>query len=107
MAAYPPVYPPFYPESVPLTGTEQRVTVGSTPLSLTPSAVGFPGRRVVVRNTSAAPLCLGGPDVTAGTGYVLAPGEQLDLPLPPGDDLWAVRGSTADVEVHILRLGPR
>jgi len=107
MAVYPPVYPPFYPESVPLTGLEQRVTVGSAAVSLTPSAVAFPGRRVVVRNTSSDPVCLGGPDVTSSDGYVLAAGEELDLPLPPGDDLWAVRGASADVEVHILRLGPR
>lgn len=106
MAVYPPVYPPFYPESVPLTGLEQRVTVGATAVSLTPSAVGFPGRRVVVRNTSAEPVLLGGPDVVSG-GFALAGGEQLDIPLPPGDELWAVRATTTDVELHILRLGPR
>lgn len=110
MATYPPLYPPFYPESATLTGAEQRVTVSTAAVSLTPNAVGSPGRRVVIRNTNtpaADTLSLGGPQVTAADGFLLAGGGQLAVPLSPGDDLWAVRGAAADVDVHILRFGPQ
>jgi hypothetical protein len=88
-----------------------RVAVGTTPVLLTPGAVGSPGRRVLIRNANASPgdtLSLGGTSsVTAGDGFLLAGGAQLTLLLTPGDEIWAVRGGSTDVAVHVLRLGPQ
>jgi hypothetical protein len=100
------------PVAVVAGGFAQRMTVGDTAVALIPAGTASaPGRRMVVHNTNtsaADTLSVGGnADVTATSGFLLGADAQLVLAMSPGDDVWAVRGGTADVEVHILRLGPR
>lgn len=89
--------------------TPYRVTVGTTPVRLTPADTGPQGRRVVIRNTNATTantVSLGGASsVTAANGFLLDGGTQMTLPLSAGEEVWAVRGASTDVAVHVLRLG--
>jgi len=87
-----------------------RVVVGAEPVRLTPVAdTGPAGRRLRIRNsssTAANTVSLGGTaSVTAGNGFLLSAGAQLVLPLASGEEVWAVRGGSADVAVHVLLLG--
>jgi concanavalin A-like lectin/glucanase superfamily protein len=89
--------------------TPYRVTVSTTPVLLTPTDTGPTGRRMIVRNTNlnaANTVSLGGSSsVTASNGFLLDGGSQLVLPLSAGEELWAVRGASTDVTVHLLRAG--
>lgn len=62
-------------------------------------------RTVVLTNTGAVDVFIGGPGVTSTSyGYKLAAGASKDLPLYRNDELFAITGSsTADVVV--LHLG--
>lgn len=63
------------------------------------------GTRLTVRNTAAVNVVhVGGPGVTAATGYELGPGQVLvNLALGPADVLFAF--SAVGATVHVLRAG--
>lgn len=56
---------------------------------------------LLVRNTGAVTVFLGGPTVTAAQGYPLQAGEAVGLHLLAGDDLYGITAS-ADVEVATI-----
>lgn len=65
---------------------------------------GHPGRHVRIRNTSGTTAAeIGPPGFAAGTGYGLAAGEVVDLPLQAGDRL-AARAGLA-VTLHVIVTG--
>jgi hypothetical protein len=48
-------------------------------------------------------LLIGGPGVTAATGFAINAGETLDIgDLEPGDVVYAIRGASADITAHLL-----
>lgn len=83
-----------------------QVTVSSTAVALNTDSGTVSGGRLLIKNTHATDdLVLGGSDVTAGTGFELTPGAILDLRVPAGEQVFAIRGGAADITAHVLRLG--
>jgi hypothetical protein len=85
-----------------------RVTVSTSAVALNPAESGVAGGRLFVKNTAAVEadvLVLGASDVTASTGFALAAGATLDLPYSYGERVYAIRGASADIVAHVLRLG--
>jgi hypothetical protein len=71
------------------------------------------GQRVLIKNTHATDkLVIGGSGVTAGNGYSIPANSSLDLGgFQPGlnlggpaDDLYGIRGGSADITVEMLVL---
>lgn len=63
-----------------------------------------PGRQVTVHNLSGTNEAeLGGPGFAAGAGYVLNPGQTLQLTLQAGDELAA--SSALGATLHVLVTG--
>jgi hypothetical protein len=87
----------------------ERITVSTVALALNPAETdSVSGGRGIVRNTNTAAadtLSLGDSSVAAATGYLLAGGSSIELQLGSGDRLFGVRATTADVVVHVLRVG--
>lgn len=85
------------------------VTVGTTATQLNPPVAsgGISGDTVVIQNTGAAAVFIGGPDVaTSGAtiGYSLAAGASLVIPTDGGiSDLWG-RVATGTNTVTVLRV---
>lgn len=83
-----------------------RVTVGATAVALNTDTGTVSGGRLLIKNTHVSDdLVLGGSDVAAGTGFALTAGAILDLRVPAGEQVYAVRGAAADITAHVLRLG--
>ncbi len=60
---------------------------------------------VTMANRGTAPVFLGGPGVTAATGYEFAPGDQMALELKPSDGgLYAIAAS-GTVRIDRLQVG--
>lgn len=89
--------------------TAQRITVSNTAVALNPPDSGpVSGGRVRIKNTNtnaADTLILGDSGVTASTGYALAGGESVEMTLGSGDQVYGIRGTAADVNVHVLGVG--
>jgi hypothetical protein len=84
----------------------ERVTVSTTAVALNPAESGVAGGRLIVKNTHTADaLVLGASDVTASTGFALAFGVTLEIPYSYGERVYAIRGASADIVAHVLRLG--
>ena len=84
----------------------ERITVSTTAVALGLDRSTVSGGRLVIKNTHASDaLVLGDSSVSASTGFSLAAGATLDLLLPSGEQIYAVRGAAADVTAHVLRLG--
>lgn len=84
----------------------ERVTVSTTAVPLQPAESGVAGGRLFIKNSHATDaLVLGASDVTASTGFALAAGVTLDVPYSLGERIYAVRGASADIVAHVLRLG--
>ena len=83
-----------------------RVTVGAAATLLTPAqADAVFGSRLFIKNTHATEtLLIGGPTVTAATGFALAPGERIDLELNDGEPAYGLRGAAVDVVAHVLAM---
>jgi hypothetical protein len=90
--------------------TSGQFTVSTSATALTTAETDTVGGVVLfVRNANAAAadtVALGGSGVTAATGLLL-PGGSIIGPfeIPSGEQLYAIRGTAADVAVHVLRLG--
>jgi hypothetical protein len=84
----------------------ERVTVSTTAVALHPAESGISGGRLLIRNTHASDgLVLGASDVTGSTGFTLEAGEVLDIDYSGGERIYAIRGASADIVAHVLRLG--
>lgn len=87
--------------------TSAQVVVSTTAVALTGAAdAGFSGGRIVVRNTAtpaADVLALGPVGVTAANGFRLPAGATIDLAVPAGEQLYAIRGAAADITADVLR----
>lgn len=87
----------------------ERFTVSTAVVALNPPDVGpVSGGRIRIKNTNAAAadtLILGDAGVTASTGFALAGGESVEIVLGSSDQVYGVRGTAADVSVHVLRVG--
>ena len=77
----------------------QRFTVSTTRIALTPGDTdAAPREETLVANQDPTnTVSLGGPTVTAGTGFRLAPGAVVAVPLTAGEVLYAIRDGAADV----------
>ncbi|MDG4796207.1 hypothetical protein [Micromonospora sp. WMMD1082] len=83
-----------------------QVVVSSSAVALNVDTGTVSGGRLVVKNTHATDaLVLGDASVTAGAGFALAAGQTLDLKLSAGEQVYAIRGASADITAHVLRLG--
>lgn len=76
-----------------------QVSVGTSATSLLTSGVA--GARVLIRNAGAASVFLGASDVTTGTGFELATGETVELPVPSGSEVFGIV-ATGSETVHVL-----
>lgn len=86
--------------------TADRVTVSTTAVALNGADTGVSGASVTVKNTHATDaLILGASDVAAGTGFSLAAGVTLTVALTAGEQIYAIRGASADITAHVLRTG--
>ncbi len=86
--------------------TAERVTVSTTAVALNGADTGPSGAGVTVKNTHATDaLVLGGSDVTASTGFSLVAGATITIPLTFGEQVYAIRGASADITAHVLRTG--
>jgi hypothetical protein len=78
--------------------TSAQQTVSSTPVRLDTLGPLSQGQRLTVRAVSGGDLVLGGPTVTASSGYLLPVGQSITFGREP---IWAVR-STTDVTVGVI-----
>lgn len=82
----------------------QRVTVSNVAVAL--NAAGQNGVRLIVTNQHATDsVDLGSSAVTAANGYELKAGKTVEVPLGPGERLWAIRTAATDVRVDVIRQG--
>lgn len=82
----------------------ERVTVSSTAVALNTAGTG--GNTLVIKNTNATAanaVDLGASDVALGEGYPLAGGAEVTVEVDPGDVLYAIRSTSNDVDVAVLR----
>lgn len=82
-----------------------QVTVSTTAVALNPAESGVAGGRLFVKNAGVAELVPGPSDVTVSSGFVLAVDEMLEIPYSYGERIYAIRGASADIVAHVLRLG--
>lgn len=86
--------------------TAERVTVSTVAVALNPAEAGAAGATLIVKNTHATDaLVLGASDVTDTTGYSLSAGATLTVALGYGERLYGIRGASADITAHVLRVG--
>jgi hypothetical protein len=84
--------------------TSAAVTVGLSAVQLnTVDTDGIHGQRLVVRNTGTTDVFLGGSTVTTGNGLTLPAGGVQEMPLSPGELVFAIASVTGSVRV--LRVG--
>lgn len=81
-----------------------QVSVGTTATLLSADADGG-GASVLVQAPAGATLFVGGPGVTAGTGFGIAAGTSLSVDLPgPNDQLFGIL-TTGTGTAAVLRVG--
>ncbi|NJP24452.1 hypothetical protein FLW53_09570 [Microbispora sp. SCL1-1] len=82
--------------------TAARVTAGNAAVALNTASTS--GQKLTIKNTDTTNgVDLGGPGVTAGTGFPLPNGAQVTVELAPGDVVYAIRSAGADVVLAVLR----
>ena len=82
------------------------MVVSTTATALNTDTGPVSGGRLIVKNSHATDaLVLGDATVAAGTGFALAAGATLDIRVPAGEQVYAIRGASADITAHVLRLG--
>ncbi len=79
-----------------------RVTVGTSAVPVV--AADVYGKAASVRNRGSVSVFLGGSAVTTGTGYELAVGEAVAVPLTDDDVVYGISG-TAGQRVDVLVAG--
>jgi hypothetical protein len=77
-----------------------RITASATPVAL--NSKSFAALRMTITNTGANGADLGAANVTAGNGYALPAGASVQLRLNSGDQVYAIRSSTADAVLSVL-----
>lgn len=87
--------------------TPRRIPVGTTATQIYTRRPTGPLAtvQVLVRNPSASSVFLGGPTVTAETGFELPAGESVALTLAAGEAVYGVVTS-GEVTIHTLASGP-
>jgi hypothetical protein len=86
--------------------TAGQVVVSTTAAALNGADTGVSGAKVIVKNSHATDtLVLGASDVTPSTGFALAAGATLTVELTAGEQLYGIRGASADITAHVLRIG--
>lgn len=64
------------------------------------------GNSVIIRNPSGnGTIDLGGSDVTDGTGFELAAGESITVPLALDETVYGIAAAAQTETVHVLRTG--
>ena len=82
--------------------THSRVTVSTVAVAL--NAVDTLGRVLTVKNTDATNAAdLGTSTVTAGTGFPLAAGATVQIPLSAEEQVFAIRSAGADVVLAVIK----
>lgn len=76
-----------------------QVTVGTSATSVI--AAGVAGLRAVVRNAGSTSVFLGPAGVTTTTGYELAAGDSVEVPVNGGGEVFGVV-ATGTEPVHVL-----
>jgi hypothetical protein len=84
-----------------------RITVSTSAVALDALETdAVAGTKVVVTNQDATnSVDLGDASVAAGAGYELKAGKTVQIDLPKGEQLYAIRTGGADVRVDVLRAG--
>lgn len=87
--------------------TVSRVTVSTAAVALnTLETDAVAGTRLVITNQDGTnSVDLGDASVTAGAGYELKKGATIQIDLPKGERLYAIRSAGSDVRVDVLRAG--
>jgi hypothetical protein len=60
-------------------------------------------KTVILRNDSGADIFVGGPTVSVANGLRIPTASSISIDLGPFDDMWAVAGSTLNLQVLITR----
>ena len=82
-----------------VTGKKVTVSTSATPIH----TAGAPNAELMVRNSNAGTVYLGGSAVDTTSGFPLRTGEPLSMHLLPNDTLYGIVASgTLDVEVLVL-----
>lgn len=90
---------------VPVTATAAVLVTGGTPMASGSGPVGDNpsgaawGARVLVSNTGANPVFLGGANVTAGNGWSLAAAGSVQLLLAQGEPLYGISAAGSTVQL--------
>lgn len=79
----------------------QRVDVGVSATRLVHG--NHSGIRIVLRNGGPVDVALGGPQVTAESGFALPAGSTLTLDLNAGEELFGIAVATSNI--HVLGAG--
>ena len=83
--------------------TAAQFTVDNDPIVALNTASAVAGQRLIVKNSDAAELVYLGPAaVTSGDGYILGPGQVVEVALEPNEVLYAV-STAATALVSVLR----
>lgn len=86
--------------------TTERITVSDTAVALVGAESGtVSGGGLLIKNASANEAALGGSDVAAGTGFRLPAGASVQLTLPAGERIYAIRTGASDAELDVIRTG--
>lgn len=84
----------------------ERVTVSDTAVALVGSDPGtVSGGGLLIKNASANEAALGDSDVTAETGFRLPAAASVQLTLPSGERLYAIRTGASDAVLDVIRTG--
>jgi hypothetical protein len=91
--------------------TQYTVTISSTSKLILAAAVNAAWtlpRSVLVTNSDAAEILYWGFEdpVTTANGTPLAAGAQIAFDLIKGEEIWAIRGAAADIDVRVADLRP-
>lgn len=86
--------------------TAERVTVSTVAVALIGLESGaVSGGALLVKNASANEAALGDSGVTASTGFRLPAGTTIQLNLPSGEQIYAIRTGGTDAVLDVIRTG--
>lgn len=86
--------------------TAERVTVGATAVALIgPDSGNVSGGYLIIKNASANEAAVGDAAVTAATGFRIPTGATIELKLPSGEQLYAIRTGGVDAVLDVIRTG--
>lgn len=86
--------------------TAARITVSTSAVLISAAETDtVSGSTLIIKNTSANAADLGPAGVTAAAGFDLAAAAVVQVTLPPGEALYAIRSAGADATIAVLRIG--